>query len=209
MYRQALSHSLHFYETPGGVRRAADRGRFIPLKGNADFAVGRVNYPYVLPTTHTFITRLAAQYRSACGEKLVITSAVRPKSYRLINSSDRSVHPTGMAVDLRKSRNGTCRSWLQQTLMYLERIGTIEATEEFYPPHFHVAVFPQPYERYVVRRGGEVYQAAGGSYHVRRGDSLWGIARRHGTSVERIKAINDIQGSRIVAGQTLKIPGAR
>jgi LysM repeat protein len=41
---------------------------------------------------------------------------------------------------------------------------------------------------------------------VREGDSLWTIARRHGTTVPKLKAANDIRGSRIYAGQLLTVP---
>ncbi len=46
-------------------------------------------------------------------------------------------------------------------------------------------------------------------YKVRRGDALLTIAKRHGVSVAEIRSENDIRGSRIVAGQTLRIPSAR
>lgn len=227
IYAQAVNHDLHFYETSAGVRKAAASGTFVHLKGNSDYQVHGVTYPYVLPSTHTFITRLAAQYRSTCGERLVVTSAIRPKSFRLANSVDKSVHPTGMAVDLRKPTRAKCLSWLRSTLLDLEATGAIEAVEERNPPHFHVAVFPRQYTRYVQGRGGEVKVASragtgagakassGGSagggttYRVRRGDSLWEIARRHGTSVQELKRANEMRGSRIVAGQVLVIPEAR
>jgi membrane-bound lytic murein transglycosylase D len=43
-------------------------------------------------------------------------------------------------------------------------------------------------------------------YRIRRGDSLLGIARRHGVTVDAIKEANSLRGSRIIAGKTLKIP---
>ena len=222
MYRQARSHELHFYETSAGVRRAAARGDFVRLSGNANYQLGSVSHPYVLPTTETFVNRLGAQYRAACGEKLVVTSAVRPKSQRLANSVAKSVHPTGMAIDLRKPTKASCLSWLRKTLSHLDGTGAIEATEEYRPPHFHVAVFPQPYTRYVSGRGARVTLASSSSggdgkssasasessrtYKVRRGDSLWTIARRNRVSVEGIKSANALRSSRIVAGQVLLIP---
>lgn len=226
IHRQALNHELHFYETSGGVRRAAARGRLVQLTGDRNYRVEGARYPYVLPITETFITRLAAQYRAACGERLVVTSAVRPRSFRLINSSDKSVHPTGMAVDLRKPARLRCLTWLRRTLLSLEASGAIEAVEERNPPHFHVAVFPRPYERYLAQRGADVRVASAGrpsaarsasasrpapattTYRVRRGDSLWSIARRHGTSVEQLKQANNMRSSRIVAGQRLRIPSS-
>jgi LysM repeat protein len=42
---------------------------------------------------------------------------------------------------------------------------------------------------------------------VRRGDTLWSIARRNGVSVEALQAANGMRAtSRIDPGQTLKIP---
>jgi LysM repeat protein len=41
---------------------------------------------------------------------------------------------------------------------------------------------------------------------VGRGDSLWGIAKRHGVTVSGIKQANGIQSSRIKPGQVLAIP---
>nr|NIU72356.1 LysM peptidoglycan-binding domain-containing protein [Gammaproteobacteria bacterium] len=46
-------------------------------------------------------------------------------------------------------------------------------------------------------------------YRVRSGDSLWGIAERHGTTVEQLKSANELRGSRIYAGQLLTVPTTR
>lgn len=46
-------------------------------------------------------------------------------------------------------------------------------------------------------------------YRVRRGDSLTVIAQRFGTSVKAIQRLNDLAGTRIYAGQVLRIPGLR
>ncbi len=47
------------------------------------------------------------------------------------------------------------------------------------------------------------------TYKVRRNDSLWTIAVKHGTSVSMIQALNNMGSrTRIVPGQTLKIPAA-
>ena len=147
MYNHARSNDLTFYRTGTGVRGAADDGNLVRMTGNDDYRLVGVSYPYVLSATRTFVQRLGAQYREVCGEKLVITSGLRPTSLRLSNSTDRSVHPTGMAVDIRKPQGGRCLSWLRETLLQLEREGVIEATEERRPPHFHVAVYPAPYRR--------------------------------------------------------------
>ena len=46
-------------------------------------------------------------------------------------------------------------------------------------------------------------------YRIRQGDSLGVIARRFGTSVKAIQRLNDLEGTRIYAGQVLRIPGLR
>ncbi|HEX6927058.1 MAG TPA: DUF5715 family protein [Longimicrobiaceae bacterium] len=205
MYVHAVENGIYFYKTGDGIRRAGKEGRFVRLSGNANYTTSGVSYPYARPETRVFVERLAAQFRSACGERLVVTSAARPKSMRLFNSVRKSVHPTGMAIDLRKPRKRSCLSWLRRTLLTLEERGVIEATEEHHPPHFHVAVYPAPYARYVAARGGPRL-ASGTEYRVRRGDSLWGIARRHDTTVDALMAANDLNSSRILPGQTLTIP---
>ncbi len=43
---------------------------------------------------------------------------------------------------------------------------------------------------------------------VRPGDTLWGLARTHGTSEKALRALNDLPGNgTIYAGQTLRISG--
>lgn len=209
MYYHATDHGLYFYKTGDGLRRAAREGRFVRLETGTYYRVSGVSYPYVQEATRTFVERLGRQYRAACGERLVVTSAARPKSMRLANSVSKSVHPTGMAVDLRKPARRACASWLRETLISLEGRGLIEATEEFSPPHFHVAVYPTPYTRYVNGKGPapKLASASGsGSYRVRTGDSLWTIARRHDTSVDRLKSANNLRSSTLKIGQLLVIP---
>jgi hypothetical protein len=151
MYRRAVRGGLDFYETTAAVRRAVVRGELVQLTGNANYTVENIGMPYVRPETRAFVIDLAADYRRACGAPMVVTSATRPMSRRLANGSSLSVHPTGMAVDLRKP-TGRCLTWLRRTLLANERQGMIEATEERRPPHFHVAVLPSRYERVAASR---------------------------------------------------------
>lgn len=224
MYQQARNHDLTFYRTGTGVRGAARDGDLVRLSGNEHYRLSGVSYPYALPSARMFVQRLGAQYHARCGERLVITSAARPTSLRLVNSADRSVHPTGMAIDIRKPRGRACLSWLRQTLLSLETQGVIEATEEHRPPHFHVAIFPTQYRRYVnnadggddddrptrvASGGGSSSRSTRSTYRVRQGDSLWEIARRNDTTVDRLRAANDMRSNRIVPGQILIIPKTR
>lgn len=232
MHRQALNQDVTFHRSPASVKKAEKAGTLVRLSGNRNLQLANVNYPYVLPSTRVFVERLGEQYRARCGERMVVTSGVRPESFRLMNGHEKSVHPTGMAVDLRKPRQAKCLNWLRKTLLTLEGDGVVEATEERNPPHFHVAVYPRQYTRYVGGgKGGQVLAqsdsddngdgkstAEGKSsgkasstsrYRVRKGDNLSTIAKRHGTTVKRIRDANGLKSSRLQPGQTLEIPPTR
>jgi hypothetical protein len=149
MWQGALEAGLGFYTTPTDVHDAASTGALVPLTGSRDVRLHRVAFPYVAPATYAFVEQLGARHRQACGQPLVVTSATRPSTRQPDNSVVLSVHPTGMAVDLHKP-TGRCLRWLRATLLELEGVGAIEATEERRPAHFHVAVFPTEYARYAV-----------------------------------------------------------
>ena len=269
--RIAQQHDYTFLRTSSQVRRFVSSGFLERLNGNSDYSLAGVSHPYARPAVRLFVERLASQYRSACGEKLVVTSLTRPVLEQPRNASDLSVHPAGMAVDLRISRKRSCVSWLEKTLLSLEKQGVLDATRERRPPHYHVALFPDPYTRYVTKIAGpsavkvasaqtkqaspkpaaapaqvasaedtddaadlqeQLDAALGGdepgpkrlvtanvaadsdsapemeleTYRVNRGDSLWSIARRHNTTVDTLKDLNSLSGTRIVAGQTITVP---
>ena len=220
----AREHDFSFLESGNRVRLFAERGMLVRVRPNGDFTLRGVSFPYARAEVDLFVRRLGAQYRANCGEQLVVTSLTRPTSGQPANASDRSVHPTGMALDLRTPRAPRCRSWLEGVLLSLERAGVVEATLERFPVHYHVAVFPSQYREYVAALGSE--KAAPTSvpaatveltaaapvaeqkveYRVRRGDSLWTIARSHGTTVAMLKSANQLAGSRIFVGQLLDVP---
>lgn len=138
--------------TAADVRRFVRAGRLVRVGSSHSVDLARVRFPYARPAVRTFVRRLGGQYLRACGERLVVTSLTRPLSLQPPNASGLSVHPAGMAVDLRRSRRERCRSWLEHTLVNLERAGLLEATREHHPPHYHVAVFPRAYRAYAARR---------------------------------------------------------
>lgn len=225
--RMARAYDYTFLRTPAEVRRFVRLGRLVELKGNRHYRLDdEVSFPYARPEVKTFVERLGRQYQAACGEQLVVTSLTRPLNRQPRNASAESVHPTGMAVDLRWSLRRECRSWLEDVLLHLERVGAVEATRERDPPHYHIAVYTRAYARYVAalqaveRVAGEAgadleaqEEHAGESssdgvvrYRVRSGDTLWGIARAYGTTVDEIKSANNLRGNRIDVGQLLRIP---
>ncbi|HEX7091955.1 MAG TPA: DUF5715 family protein [Longimicrobiales bacterium] len=263
---QAKRHDYTYLERPEDVRRFVELGLLVPVEPSSAFELARVSFPYARPEVKLFLERLGRQYEAACGEKLVVTSLVRPVTRQPRNAADRSVHPTGMAIDLRRSHRRSCRRWLERVLLQLEGRRVLEATRERRPPHYHVALFPKPYLQYVValtgtdaasllaaanavpasrasasaREGVRMAAAAAGLsgdvtaehavgledaaegeasegqemdgsdavvlYRVHRGDSLWSIARRFGTTVARLKEENGLTSSRLLPKQVLRVP---
>ena len=221
---EAREHDFTYLRTSSNVQEFAERGLLVRLPGNADYALasGSVSFPYARPEVKVFVERLGEQYHDACGERLVVTSLTRPITRQPVNASHLSVHPTGMAADLRRSSRASCRQWLEETLLHLEGREVLEATREQHPPHYHVTVFPDPYMRYIGKEQpvriakarasrtskSRTVHAASRSRKVRvgRGDSLWTLARRHGVSVSRLKQANGMRSSRLKAGQYLSIP---
>ena len=248
----AKAHDYTFLRTTTDVNRFIDRGYLVPITGNSNYELAGVSFPYARVQVRTFVQRLSAQYRAACGERLVVTSLTRPQSRQPRNASSQSVHPTGMAIDLRVSDRRSCREWLEETLLGLERRGVLDATREYRPPHYHIALYPSQYDAYVSRLPGanepEVRMASATTttpsrapntttptrapqtsavrstqppvtalaaptavpdtlrYRVRSGDSLWEIARSHGTTVNNLRRINNLSTNRIYAGQVLDVP---
>ena len=136
----AVARGLPFHRSRATIERGARGGAYVRLVNTATYRLRGVGVPYVLPSTHALLGELAARYRRQCGERLVVTSGMRLTISRLINSTPKSVHPTGLAFDLRAPR-GRCRGWIRRELLALERSGVVDATEERFPPHLHVVVY--------------------------------------------------------------------
>lgn len=226
--RRARQYDYSFMRDAAHVRHLVNLNLLVPLRGNGDYRLDdEVSFAYARPEVRTFIERLSRQYRSACGEQLVVTSLTRPLTHQPGNSSDLSVHPTGMAVDLRRSNRRACRRWIEDVLLHLEGIGTVEATYERRPPHYHIAVYTREYAQYVASlqaaervaaeaddvMGARTEARARGAapetvvrYRVRSGDTLWAIARAYGTTVSVLKSANNLGSSRIYTGQMLEVP---
>lgn len=205
---EARRHGYSFMDTRQDVERMVARGALVRVEPNADFYLKEVSFPYARPEVKLFLERLAERYRPACGEELVVTSLTRARRLQPRNASWRSVHPTGMAFDLRRSWSRQCRSWLEGVLLSLETEGVLEATLEWRPVHYHVALFPEPYRRLVEsldeRQGESEFEVR--RYQVSRGDTLTKIAERHRTTVEAVKASNGLRSDRIFPGQVLVLP---
>jgi len=207
--QEAVRYGYSFLRTAQSVNNSVKEGHLIRISPDQDVELHDVSYPYARPAVKTFIDRLSNQYHVACGEKLTVTSLTRPIDKQPSNASSESVHPTGMAVDLRIPAAGKCRNWLEKTLLSLESDGVLDVTRERHPAHYHVAVFTQIYEQYVVGANVDstpVATTQSGEYVVRRGDTLSVIADRTGSTVAQLRSANGLRGSMIRVGQKLQVP---
>jgi hypothetical protein len=144
-YHRARRDGLPFARSRREIERGAREGEYVRLaRSTSSYRLRGVAVPYVRPATRAFVASFGADYRRSCGEPLTVTSAMRPTTMHLANSVQKTVHPTGMAVDLRAPRRSACRTWMRGALLGLERQGVVNATEERHPAHFHVVVFRAP-----------------------------------------------------------------
>jgi hypothetical protein len=132
----------------GTLEVLAGEGALVAIDGGPYYEVMDWVFPYGLPPVQTFVERVAYEYRETCGETMVVTSLARPFSEQPGNAHQLSVHPAGMAVDLRVPQNPECRAFLESRLLEKEEEGLVDITHERSPPHYHVAVYPAPYERW-------------------------------------------------------------
>jgi len=148
----AVHEDLTFAEKAAEINKLVDSGELVEVKGNADYALSGVSFPYARPEVVLFIERLAAQYHTDLGTRLVVTSLTRPEDKQPRNAHKLSVHPAGMAVDFRVPSAARSRAWLENALLGLENSGVLDVTREKHPPHYHVAVFPAEYQAYADKR---------------------------------------------------------
>jgi hypothetical protein len=144
----AVKLDYSFVRTPAQVKALVADSALERVAPNSDLQLSGVSYPCARPAVHDFVDWLAAAYHSATGSRLVVTSLTRPTSLQPANASPLSVHPAGMAVDLRIPASSRALDWLEHTLLSLEKAGVLDVTREHHPPHLHVAVFPEQYARY-------------------------------------------------------------
>jgi LysM repeat protein len=200
-HQHAVEQGYSFLKTSYAVTSMVNSGELVKVNPSQHLALHDVSFAYARPAVKTLLDRLAAQYHGACGEKLTVTSITRPIERQPDNAARDSVHPTGMAFDLRIPAKPACRTWLETTLLALEKEGVLDATRERRPPHYHVAVFPQPYVQYLAQITGQNRE-----YIVRSGDTLSVIAARTNTSVAQLRAANGLRGDLINIGQRLEVP---
>lgn len=148
--RVAKANDYSFLRSAAQVDRFVEEGYLVSIESTGSLEVSSgVSYPVARPQMKIFLERLGNQYRESCGEPLVVTSLVRPTAEQPRNSHPLSVHPAGMAADLRVSTRRECRAWLESTLLSLEARELLDVTRERHPPHYHIALFPDRYLAYI------------------------------------------------------------
>lgn len=151
MYDFAVRHRYPFYLTPTNLDSAIAHGKLVALTGDSTYELTRgVGFSYATREAKRFVTLFAPQYLAACGAPLTVTSAARPMSRQPHNANPHSVHPTGIAVDIRRPPPGPCLTWVRGALAELETKGLVEATEEHHPIHLHIAVLQAPGARFAL-----------------------------------------------------------
>jgi LysM repeat protein len=151
MYDFAVRHRYPFYLTPTNLDTAIAHGKLVALTGDSTYELTRgVGFSYATREAKQFVTMFAPQYLAACGAPLTVTSAARPMSRQPHNANPLSVHPTGIAVDIRRPPPGPCLAWVRGALAELETKGIVEATEEHHPVHLHIAVLQAPGARFTL-----------------------------------------------------------
>lgn len=152
--RAAEDEAFTYLRNPEDIEVFVRHGLLVYVPGNGEYQVDGASFPYARPEVKRFLEWMGHLERTSCGEPLVATSLVRPKSHQPRNASIHSVHPTGMAMDLRRSLRRACSSLLESTLLDLESRGILEATKERFPAHYHVALFPQAFSSYLLAVDG-------------------------------------------------------
>jgi len=146
----AVQAELPFAKSFEDIERMIEEGHLVRLLGDEHYELrGGLRSDAARPEMRLFVERLAEEYFAATGEKLVVTSLTRPVSSQPANAHALSVHPTGLALDLRISQTAASRQWIERRLLGMERQGLLDATREKHPPHYHIALFPEAYLAYV------------------------------------------------------------
>lgn len=156
-HQVAVEGRYEFLRRPADIGRAIDGGVLVRMESSEALALKYPREAVARPEVKHFLERFARDMREGCGERLVVTSLTRPLTRQPRNAHRLSVHPAGMAMDLRVPRRSACRKWLERALLELEEGGVLDVTRERSPAHYHVALFPEPYLAYV---GLDAYRRA-------------------------------------------------
>ena len=142
----ALSKGLPLASNEAEYRALIANGTFVRLESGPYLQVlaGR---PYVRAETAQFVQQMAQSYSGAGCGRMIVIGAGRLTTEIYENSSPFTVHPFGMAVDIRtNARFGistTCADWLRAYAKEKEAELLADGTHELDPEHLHLVVVPR------------------------------------------------------------------
>ena len=116
----------------------------------------------------------------------------------------RRQHGSDMAEVIRNYKGRTFRYASKN--FYPEFVAAVRVYQD-YERHFGPLTLdpPQDFSAPAVRMARAPLDGGGETIRVRRGDTLSAIARRHGTSIRTLMALNRLPSDRIFAGETLLV----
>jgi hypothetical protein len=139
----AKGRQLPLMTTVAEYKERIASGYFVPFEG--PYLHVLADRPYALPSTVAFVTEMSVAYKAAGCGKLVVRDALRLTTERPKNGSIHSVHPAGMAVDIRVQYiKSECADWLRSYVRLKEAAGKVDGTHELKPEHLHVVVPIEP-----------------------------------------------------------------
>ena len=127
------------------------------------------------------------------------------RGYRTASVSGSTTTPAGFAdrhgVTLKQLR------WFNPTIKTTKKGRLLSGQSLRIPSDVAIAFAREIPDPRIERYGGSssTTLTSRGLHVVKRGESLGAIAKRYGTTVARLKSLNGIKGSRVIAGQTLRV----
>lgn len=95
---------------------------------------------------------------------------------------------------------------IPEATAYTPETAQYQPVDPINPPALPARPTPPPLSTFSTNPA-PVNTGTASSHLITRGDSLWGISRKYGVSVEALQAANNLTGSTIIAGRNLIIPG--
>ena len=127
------------------------------------------------------------------------------RGYRMASVSGSTTTPAGFAdrhgVTLKQLR------WFNPTIKTTKKGRLLSGQSLRIPSDVAIDFAREIPDPRIERYGGSssTTLTSRGLHVVKRGESLGAIAKRYGTTVTRLKSLNGIKGSRVIAGQTLRV----
>ena len=137
--------------------------------------------------------------------RLVSLSSDQRLGYRTVRVSRVAATPTQWAE--REGLTLTQLRWYNPTLKTTRKGRLVEGQMVRVPVRDALMIAQAVPDPSIEKYGGESARTLSrGGYHVvKRGETLGGIAKRHRLTVARLQSLNGLRGSRVVAGQTLRV----